>query len=90
MTEKLKLGVLISGRGTNLQALIHACADPEFPATIVRVISNVPGAAGLKRAEDAEIPTAVVDHKSFNSIDVRCTTRDVERRARRNPHYGLE
>ena len=65
MTEKLKLGVLISGRGTNLQALIHACADPDFPATIVRVISNVPGAAGLKRAEDAEIPTAVVDHKSF-------------------------
>lgn len=66
MTEKLRLGVLISGRGTNLQALIDACADPDFPATIALVISNVPGAAGLERAENAEIPTAVIDHKSFN------------------------
>ena len=66
MTDKLRLGVLISGRGTNLQALIRACRDEEFPATIALVISNVPGAAGLERAEDAEIPTTVVDHTSFN------------------------
>lgn len=67
MTEKLRLGVLISGRGTNLQALIRACADPDYPATIVLVVSNVPGAAGLERAEDAEIPTAVIDHAAFDN-----------------------
>jgi len=66
MTEKLRLGVLVSGRGTNLQALIDACADPDFPATIVLVISNVAGAGGLARAENAEIPTVVIDHKSFS------------------------
>jgi len=66
MSDKLRLGVLISGRGTNLQALIRACADPDFPAEIVLVISNVASAAGLERAEDAEIPTTVIDHKSFN------------------------
>lgn len=57
--------VLISGRGSNLQALIDAAADPDYPARIVRVISNVPTAAGLKRAEAAGIPTAVIDHRDF-------------------------
>ena len=65
MSPKLRLGVLISGRGSNLQALIDACADPAFPATIVLVISNVPGAAGLARARQADIPTEVIDHKAF-------------------------
>ncbi len=63
---KLKVGVLISGRGSNLQALIDACADENYPAEIVRVISNVPGAAGLARAQAAEIPTVVIDHKAFD------------------------
>jgi len=63
---KLKVGVLISGRGSNLQALIDACADADYPAEIVLVISNVPGAAGLERAEAAGIATAVVDHKAFD------------------------
>lgn len=63
---KLKVGVLISGRGSNLQALIDACADEDYPAEIVLVISNVPGAAGLERAEAAGIPTVVVDHKTFD------------------------
>jgi phosphoribosylglycinamide formyltransferase-1 len=66
MTKTLRLGVLISGRGTNLQALIDACADPDFPAAIALVISNVPDAAGLNRAQGAEIATTVIDHKSFN------------------------
>jgi phosphoribosylglycinamide formyltransferase-1 len=61
----LALAVLISGRGSNLQALIDACADPDFPAHIVRVISNVPGAKGLDRAADAGIATTVIDHKGF-------------------------
>lgn len=62
---KLKVGVLISGRGTNLQALIDACAAPGFPAAIALVVSNVAGAYGLKRAADAGIPTAVIDHKKY-------------------------
>ncbi len=63
--EKLKVGVLISGRGTNLQALIDACADNDFPAQIVLVVSNVADAYGLKRATDAGIPTAFIDHKAY-------------------------
>ncbi len=45
---RLKVAVLISGRGSNLQALIDACADADFPAEIVLVISDVPGAQGLR------------------------------------------
>ena len=63
----LALAVLISGRGSNLQALIDACADPSFPARTARVISNVAGAPGLERAALAGIPTSVVDHKAFAS-----------------------
>jgi len=63
---KLKLGVLISGRGSNLQSLIDACAGDDFPAEIVCVISNVPDAAGLQRAEKAGVPTATINHKDFD------------------------
>ena len=62
---KLKLGVLISGRGSNLQALIDAAADPSYPAEIALVISNKPDAAGLQRAEAAGIATQVIPHKNF-------------------------
>ena len=61
----LKLGVLISGRGTNLQALIDALARPAYPARVALVISNEPGALGLKRAESAGIPTQIIDHRDF-------------------------
>lgn len=64
---KLKLGVQISGRGSNLQALIDACTEPDFPAGIVLVISNVEGAPGLARAEAAGIQTRTIPHKSFSS-----------------------
>jgi phosphoribosylglycinamide formyltransferase-1 len=62
---RLKLGVLISGRGSNLQALIDATADPSFPAKIAVVISNRPGIAGLDRAKAAGLATTVVDHKAY-------------------------
>ena len=62
---KLKIAVLISGRGSNLQALIDACRDPDYPAETGLVLSNVGGAAGLQRAREANIPTAVVEHKDF-------------------------
>ncbi len=64
---RLKVGVLISGRGSNLQALLDACADPAFPAEIVLVLSNVAGAAGLGRAEKAGVATRIIDHKPFPS-----------------------
>ena len=61
----MKVAVLISGRGSNLQALIDAQAGPGWPAGIVLVISNVAGAQGLERAETAAIPTTVIDHRNF-------------------------
>jgi phosphoribosylglycinamide formyltransferase 1 len=57
---RLRVGVLISGRGSNLQALIEAAADPGYPAEIVLVISNRPEAAGLQRAAEAGIRREVV------------------------------
>jgi phosphoribosylglycinamide formyltransferase-1 len=62
---KLNVAVLVSGRGSNLQALIDAAADPAFPARIGLVVSNVPGAAGLTRAAAAGIATATIDHRAF-------------------------
>lgn len=62
---RLKTGVLISGRGSNLKALIDACAAPDFPAEIVLVLSNVEGAGGLEHASRAQIPTATLSHKDF-------------------------
>lgn len=59
----LKLGVLISGRGSNLQALIDACAQPGFPAEIALVLSNKADAYGLERARNSGIATAVVSHR---------------------------
>lgn len=54
--------VLISGRGSNLQALIDAAAAPDYPAEIVLVLSNRPEAKGLARAEAAGLPTRVIPH----------------------------
>lgn len=62
-----KLAVLISGRGSNLQALIDAAADPAYPAEIALVISNRPNAKGLERATKAGVPQFVIDHKDFQS-----------------------
>lgn len=62
---RLKCAVLISGRGSNLKSLIDACADPQFPAEVVLVISNVPEAGGLAHAEAAKIPALTIDHKTF-------------------------
>jgi phosphoribosylglycinamide formyltransferase-1 len=62
---KKRVAVLISGRGSNMAALINAAKDLAFPAEIVLVISNRPDAAGLALARAAAIATAVVDHASF-------------------------
>ncbi|RAI41788.1 phosphoribosylglycinamide formyltransferase [Rhodoplanes roseus] len=64
-TGRAKVAILISGRGSNMAALIEAAADPGFPAEIALVLSNRPDAGGLDRAAAAGIPTKVVDHKDF-------------------------
>ncbi len=64
MTGRARVGILISGRGSNMQALIEACRRPDYPAEIVCVLSNCPNAAGLELAQAAEIPARAVDHKT--------------------------
>ena len=63
----LKAAVLISGRGSNLQALIDACAEPGFPAEIALVLSNRADAGGLERAKRAGIPTRIIPHGDFTT-----------------------
>jgi phosphoribosylglycinamide formyltransferase-1 len=67
--EPLRVGVLVSGVGSNLQALIDACRVGELPAEIAVVISNVPTAFALERARAAGIPTAIVSHRTCASPD---------------------
>jgi phosphoribosylglycinamide formyltransferase-1 len=61
-----RVAILISGRGSNMSALIEAAKNPAYPAEIVLVASNRPDAGGIAVAQAAGIETAVVDHKQFN------------------------
>jgi len=63
--KKLRLGVLASGGGTNLQAIIDRCTDGSLSAEIALVLSNVPGAGALVRAETAGLATCCLDHRSY-------------------------
>lgn len=62
---KLKVGILISGRGSNMAALIEATRDPSYPAEIACVVSNVASAAGLETAKKAGIAAIAIPHKDF-------------------------
>ena len=62
---KLKVGVLISGRGSNMAALIKAAEAADYPAEIAVVVSNVASAAGLETARDAEIPAIPLPHRNY-------------------------
>jgi phosphoribosylglycinamide formyltransferase 1 len=64
MTRK-RVAVLISGRGSNMMALIEAAKAKDYPAEIVLVLSNLPDAGGLARAQQAGIATVVIDHRPF-------------------------
>ncbi len=64
---KKRTAILISGRGSNMRALIEAAKAPDYPADIALVLSNVETAEGLARARDAGIPTKVISHKVFAS-----------------------
>ena len=80
MNNRIKVGILISGNGTNLQAIIDASQKNSFPAEIAIVISNNPSAYGLKRATSADIPTKVIDHKLFDQREDFDTAVSVELR----------
>lgn len=67
MTARTRIGILISGRGSNMQALLDACKQPEYPAETVVVLSNRPDAAGLKKAQEAGIAVQVIDHKAYDT-----------------------
>lgn len=67
MGARRKTGILISGRGSNMQALVKAARDPAYPAEIVVVVSNRPSAEGLAFAEAEGVATEVVDHKAHAS-----------------------
>ncbi len=62
---KRRVGILISGRGSNMEALLEAARTPDYPAEIVLVLSNNPDAAGLTTAAAAGIPTRAIDHRPF-------------------------
>ena len=62
-----RIVVLISGSGTNLQAIIDACKSSEYPGEVVGVISNKADAYGLTRAQNADIPVSTLSHKDFDS-----------------------
>ncbi|MBS0472739.1 MAG: phosphoribosylglycinamide formyltransferase [Proteobacteria bacterium] len=76
--NKKRVAVLISGRGSNLKALIGACAAPDFPAEIALVFSNVESAEGLTVARDAGVPVVAFSHKSFASREAFDAAVDAE------------
>lgn len=61
------VGVLVSGQGTNLQAILDACAHGDVPAHVVVVVSNNPDAFALERARRAGVPAVFLDHRTFPS-----------------------
>ena len=78
---KLKVGVLISGRGSNMAALLEAARTPGYPAEIAVVVSNVASAGGLETARAAGIPAVAISHRDFpdrESFD-RAVSAELER-----------
>jgi len=61
----VRVGILISGRGSNMAALLDAAREPDYPADIVQVVSNQPQAPGLQLAAQAGVATAAIDHRRF-------------------------
>ena len=60
-----RVGILISGRGSNMEALLQAAQAPDYPAEIALVLTNRPDAAGIATAAAAGVPTAIIDHRPF-------------------------
>lgn len=62
---RVKTAILISGRGSNMEALLAAAQAPDYPAEIALVLSNSPDAAGLNHARDHGVPAIAIDHRRF-------------------------
>jgi phosphoribosylglycinamide formyltransferase-1 len=82
---KKRVAILISGRGSNMRALIEAAKEKDYPAEIVLVLSNVADAGGLEFAHKHGIETQIIEHKKFpsreifdNAMDVALQAADVE------------
>lgn len=69
MSEPLKIGVLLSGSGTNLQAIIDAVRDDGLPVDIVKVVSSRPDAYGIERAQQVGIPVVVMDRSKYADVE---------------------
>ena len=69
MKQKIKVAILISGRGSNMQKLIEACENPNFPAEIIVVGANKNDALGLEYAKSKSIKTFVIEHKNFAKFE---------------------
>lgn len=67
VSRRLRTAVLISGRGSNMMALLKAAQRSDYPADIVLVISNKPEAEGLRRADAAGVEAIAIDHKAFET-----------------------
>ena len=67
MSAALELGVLASGSGSNLQALLDACANGSLNARVAAVVCNVPGARALERAKAAQVPALLLPHQGYAS-----------------------
>lgn len=85
MLRRIRTAVLISGNGSNLQALLDAATATDYPAGITLVISNKADAFGLKRAEDANVTTVVIPHGNYadresfdRMMDAALKTHDIE------------
>ena len=63
--RRVRTAVLISGRGSNMEALVRAAADPAYPAEIVLVLANKPEATGLEVARSLGVPVKAVGHRPF-------------------------
>jgi phosphoribosylglycinamide formyltransferase 1 len=77
-THKKRVGVLISGRGSNMRALVEASRAPSYPAEIVFIASNNPDAAGLIYAQAQGLPTAVINHKDYKTREAFDAALNVE------------
>lgn len=75
--KRLKLAILISGRGSNMEALVRAAKSPDYPAEPVLILSNRPEAAGLAFAEAAGIRALAIDHKIYGK-DREAFERDLD------------
>jgi phosphoribosylglycinamide formyltransferase-1 len=80
---RLRVGILISGRGSNMRALIEACADGSFPAEIVLVLSSDPAAAGLAHATEAGVVARALPHRDYADRTAFDAALDRELRAAR-------